>query len=140
MNLLFASKLQQWIVALIGIRPPAIEIETVKVFQYFQDVPKNKKTLSYRVYRTGQPNWKHTMRKFQDFLPLRFYVKLILVILNLHILTFWILEQLWILNYWEFLSFQVWNFSTNQNYLPPKLLKWQFYTFWNKPKFHVKSD
>ena len=39
--------------------------------------------------RPGQPIWECTMCRFQDFLPARFYVKSILVILNLKNLPFW---------------------------------------------------
>ena len=39
------------------------------------------------------------------FLPLWFYVKSILVILKPQKLPFWPFEQLWILNFWELLTF-----------------------------------
>ena len=44
------------------------------------------------------------MWKFQDFLLLRFYVKLILVILKPSKMPFWPFEQLWILHFWEFVT------------------------------------
>ena len=36
--------------------------------------------------------------------------------------------------FWKFWQLQVWNFSKSQNSKPPKLLEWQFLTFWNQPK------
>ena len=38
------------------------------------------------LYRPGHPKWKYIMWKFEDFLPLRFYVKSNLVILKPQIL------------------------------------------------------
>ena len=70
--------------------------------------------------------------KFMIFLPTRFYVKSIMVILNppkTAILTNWAA-----LNFDSFWHFQVWNFSKNQYAKPPKWLKWQFLTLWNQLK------
>ena len=46
-------------------------------------------------------------QNFRIFVLLRFYVKSILVILKQQKLPFWWFEQLWILNLWKLLTFQV---------------------------------
>ena len=69
----------------------------------------------------------------RNFLPLRFYVKSILVILKPQKLPFWPIEQLWILNFRIFLTFPSVKFPKNWNSKTPKLLKWQFFTLWNQP-------
>ena len=73
---------------------------------------------------------------FRIFLPLRFYAKSILVILRPQKLPFWL--TIWVaLNftfYGNILHFHAWNFSKNQNWKHPRLLKVQFLTFWNQPK------
>ena len=71
------------------------------------------------------------------FLPLRFYVKSILFILKLQTLPFWPYEQLWILNFWIFFKYQMWNSQNINNQQPPKLLQWASEI--TKTLFHVKS-
>ena len=56
-------------------------------------------------YRPGQPNWEYTMWKFRIFLPLRFYVKSVLVILKPQKLPFWpfFSTEFWFSwNFWYF--------------------------------------
>ena len=65
---------------------------------------------------------------FRIFLPLKSYVKSILVILKLEKLTFWPYDRIWILDFWIFLKFSSMKFRNNQNSKLPKLLKWQFLT------------
>ena len=67
------------------------------------------------------------MWKFRIFLPLRFYVKSILVILKPQKLPFWLFEQLWVLNLWIFLTFSSVKFPKVPHSLPRKWLIWQFW-------------
>ena len=92
----------------------------------------------FNFYRPGQPNWENRMW-LGFFLPLRFYVKLIWKCQKLPF--YYPFEQLWILNFWEFLSFSSMKFPKNQNSNPPKLLKWIFLISWSHPKliFKIKA-
>ena len=123
-----------------------MSLKVIKMCQYQLQKPMTLESLLLNViiktlcprfvekYRPGQPNWKYTVWKFQDFPPHRFYVKSIFVILKPQICHFdhlcssgfWFLGNFWI--------YQAWNFFKNQNSKPPKLLKWQSLTFWNQPK------
>ena len=107
------------------------------MFRYY---PKRNSFLVF-TYRPGQLNWEYTMWKFQNIFALRFYVKLTLIMLKAQKLPFWPFGQLWILKFWEFLTFSSVKFPKNQNSKPPKWLKWQFLpSDISQNWFHVKSE
>ena len=70
-----------------------MSLKVIKMCQYQLQKPMTLESLLLNViiktlcprfvekYRPGQPNWKYTVWKFQDFPPHRFYVKSIFVIL-----------------------------------------------------------
>ena len=64
--------------------------------------------------------------KLRIFLPLRFYVKSTVVILKPQKLSFWLFQQVWILNFCNFLTFQSKKFSKKSKLEAPKKLKRQF--------------
>ena len=66
-------------------------------------------------------------KNLRIFLNLTFYMKSILVILKPLNLPFWPFVDLWILNFWIFLTFS--------KFKATKIVKWQLLTFWNQPKW-----
>ena len=60
----------------------------------FEKVSATGKKFREIVYRPWQLNWENTMWKLQDFLPFRFYLKLILVILKPQKTAIYPFEQL----------------------------------------------
>ena len=51
-------------------------------------------------------------------------------------LSFWPHYQLWILNFWKFLTLSRVKIPKTHRSMPPKCLKWQFLTYW----FHAKLE
>ena len=76
----------------------------------------------------------HNVKFSWFFLPYRFYVTSIWVILKLQKLSLLPFQQLWILTFWKFLTLQSVKLPKNQNSKLPKWLKWQILTFCYQPK------
>ena len=81
-------------------------------------------------YRRGQANWEYIKWKFQDFYATQILREINFSPLKPQNFQSWPFELLWILNFWECLTFLYkWSFSKYQNSKPSKLLKLQFLTF-----------
>ena len=78
------------------------------------------------------------MWKFQDFSATQILREINFGPFEAQKLPFWPFEQVWILNFWAFWYFQLWNVYKKSIFEASKIVKMQFLTFKNETKISCK--